>query len=71
MSSKGSRSDKSENLVSPKSQKSFTSIEIDSPPANIAIDIDMPQEVSIEMEPQKEKKTPIPTKAYGVKFMSN
>ena len=62
-SSKGSRSDKSENLVSPKSQKSFTSIEIDSPPANIAIDIDMPQEVSIDMEPQKEKKTtPIPTK---------
>merc|ERR1712242_268957 len=62
VSSKGSRSDKSDNLVSPKSQKSFTSIEMDSPPTNIAIDIDMPQEVSIDMEPQKEKKTPLPTK---------
>ena len=40
---------------------------MDSPPANIAIDIDMPQEVSIDMEPQKEKKTPLPTKDQGFK----
>ena len=31
----------------------------------------MPQEVSIDMEPPKEKKTPIPTKAYGVNLVSS